>query len=209
VSRITTAALIALALLLSGCSELLLNSERINQQFGSYGVDVLQSSASRRMSNLYSMDGEQRICRTLALVTFTDPDNAAIAAEHWEITAGGSIGAVFRSEGWTIEKEHQYVGSIHLEPNATLITELMDIQLPAKLAMHVYEFSLQKPGAQIEYATIIEIHHPDYLSAAQLASIYRATPSQSLSGPATAKLMADVRDALRHQTTDSVTQDRS
>ena len=39
----------------------LLNSERIEQQFGSYGIDVLESDAEMRVSNLYSLSGQQKI----------------------------------------------------------------------------------------------------------------------------------------------------
>ena len=45
----------------------LLNSERIAQRFGSYGIEVLESDGRVRVSNLYSNEQGGRICRTFAV----------------------------------------------------------------------------------------------------------------------------------------------
>ena len=188
--------LLVLSALLSACGQPILNSERIERQFGNYGVEVLESSGSQRMTNLYSLDGERKICRTLALVTFEDPSNKAIAAEHQQITAGGSIGAVFKKNGWTIRKINLHMGSIAVTAKADLVTRLMDLPLPTELALHVYRFQLQRGDERINYAIITEIHHPDYLSVARLESLYGAFPSESLSGPALAAIEIQVRRTL-------------
>jgi hypothetical protein len=42
----------------------ILNSERIEQTFGSYGIDVIASDALLRVSNLYSRHDGEKITRT-------------------------------------------------------------------------------------------------------------------------------------------------
>ena len=52
------------------------------------------------------------------------------------------------------------------------LADLMRIDLPASLATHVYEFVIRKEGRSFDYATIVELHHPDYLAVEDLHSIY-------------------------------------
>ena len=184
------------SILLSACVQPLLNSERIEQQFGSYGVDVLKSTASRRITNLYSIKGERKTCRTLALVIFANPSHAAIATEHRQITAGGSIGAVFKENGWSIHKTNLHIGLVTVTAATSLAASLMNIQLPAQLAMHVYRFQLQRGPERIDYAIITELHHPDYLSVARLQSLYNEFPAEFLSEPSLAAINADARRTL-------------
>jgi len=188
--------LLAFGALLSACAQPMLNSERIERQFSSYGVEVLESSGSQRMTNLYSLDGERKICRTLALVIFEDSSNVAITAEHQQVTAGGSIGAVFKKNGWTIIKINLHMGPVTVTARAGLVTRLMDLPLPTELAMHVYRFQLRRGDERVNYAIITEIHHPDYLSIERLESLYGAFPSESLSGPALAAIETEVRRTL-------------
>ena len=58
-----------------------LNSERIRQNFGSYGVDVLSNENKRRISSLYSIDGDEKTTRTYAVVDFIDGKTVALARE--------------------------------------------------------------------------------------------------------------------------------
>jgi hypothetical protein len=182
---------------LVACSQPQLNSERIEQHFGSYGVEVLDSSMSHRVTNLYSLDEGHKVCRTLALVLFDEAMNPAIKAEHSEITAGGSIGAVFKKNGWTIIKVNLELGTVNATGEASLIEKSMSISLPAQLALHVYRFKLRKAEVTIEYATIVEIHHPDYLSPQDLQNLYGAFPSESFPAPAMAAIEAQVQSLLR------------
>lgn len=48
----------------------LLNSERIAQRYGSYGIEVLASDCGLRVSDLYSGEQTDRVTRTLAVVRF-------------------------------------------------------------------------------------------------------------------------------------------
>ncbi len=149
-----------------------LNSERIERTFGSYGVDVIQSSASLRVSSLYSGNGDKKITRTFAVVEFSDRIRPPFAAEHERVISGESLGAVFKSAGWQIEKHNIYVGEFEIPAKYGLIAELMRTDLPEYLATHVYVLVINKYERSYNYATIVELHHPEYLSAADLQRIY-------------------------------------
>jgi hypothetical protein len=183
--------------LLGACAQPLLNSERIEQQFGSYNVALLESSAGRRVSNLYSLNDDRKICRTLALVTFEDPTDARISLEQRQISSGASIGAVFKNHGWTIYKTNLYVGMIHADEQATLIANLMNISLPQKLALHLYRFELVRGSDHIDYAIIAEIHHPDYLSPDRLQRHYGSNPSEPFPDNSLRLVRADLHQLMQ------------
>ena len=149
-----------------------LNSERIEQRFGSYGVDVLQYSAGIRRSSLYSVAGDERICRTYAVVRFRDENIAGVTSEHAEVLAGQSIGATFKASGWHIQKTTLYVGALELQADQHPIARLMHLRQGTELAMHAYQLVLEQGDQSIDYATIVEVHHPDYLSPAELGRLY-------------------------------------
>ncbi len=172
--RIEMLLLVCLGLVLLGCGsqQPLLNSERIEETFGSYGVDVLQSSEEGRVSSLYSVSGNDKITRTFAVVKFSGPTRRAFADEHSQVAAGQSLGAVFKSAGWEIGKISYFVGEMEIPAKYGLLAELMQIGLPQFLAAHVYQFVIRKDDRSYDYATIAELHHPDYLSAADLEAVY-------------------------------------
>jgi len=149
-----------------------LNSERIEQRFGSYGVEVIQQTPVLRRSNLYSTDDTGRTCRTYAIVRYLDAASANIAAPHQAILKGGSIGATFKSAGWDIYKETFYIGEIEAVNLQSSITRLMHIQASATVSVHAYRLLLSDGKESIQYATILEAHHPDYLSKDDLLEIY-------------------------------------
>jgi len=64
-----------------------LNSERIRQTFGSYGVDVLANDENRRVSSLYSSAGSDKTTRTYAVVDFIGAAKSALRTEHALIEA--------------------------------------------------------------------------------------------------------------------------
>jgi len=147
----------------------LLNSERIEQTFGSYGIDVLSSDSTTRVSNLYSREGGRRICRTFAVAVYPREVDPAIRTEHAAILAGGSIGATFAASGWRVLKRNIYLGEIESTPKVRTLMGDIDAN---RLAVHIYELSVTKSRAEIGYASIVEIHHPSYLRIADLESIY-------------------------------------
>jgi hypothetical protein len=149
-----------------------LNSERIEERFGSYGIDVLSSEPGLRRSALSSNEQGTRTCRTYAVVRFVEEPDAIIGSEHAQILAGNSIGAIFKANGWTIHKETLYIGTAAIDADDCHLAALMRLAQPEDIAMHVYRLLLQKDGQAIDYATVIELHHPDYLGPEQLRDMY-------------------------------------
>lgn len=147
----------------------LLNSERIERTFGSYGIDVLASDADVRVSDLYSGEGEHKVCRTFAVVRYPQRIDPRFAAEHALILAGGSIGATFAGHGWMVVKTHRYLGEIDAPPRLKALMGGIDA---ARLAVDVYVLDVVKDDVRLEYAAIAEVHHPDYLGLADLERIY-------------------------------------
>ena len=165
---------VCLGLVLAACGSQgqPLNSERIAQTFGSYGVDVLQSSSEGRVSSLYSGAGNDKVTRTFAVVRFSGRVRPVFASEHARVESGQSLGAVFKSAGWQIEKHNIFVGEMEIPAKYGLLSELMQIDLPQYLPTHVYLFVIRKGKNSYRYATITEFHHPDYLSAIDLRAAY-------------------------------------
>jgi hypothetical protein len=152
----------------STLSAKLLNSERIEKKFGGYGIDVLYNSAQLRVSNLY--DGK-KITRTLAVVDYPETIDSSFAKEHQIIVAGGSIGNVFKSHGWIIEKKNIYLGELAPSAEYKKLYALMGNIPPSKLSVWIYYFYIRRGEKSFPYATISEVYHPDYLSLANLKCI--------------------------------------
>ena len=165
-------ALVAVALSACATETVLLNSERIEQKFGSYGIDVLASEAGLRRSSLYSGNGDDRICRTYALVRFRPERDASIEPQHATVLAGNSLGEVFKASGWGIHKQTLHIGEMRLAAADNEIARLMQLDRSATVALHIYQLVLERDQQIFEYATIAEAHHPDYLSESDLLSIY-------------------------------------
>jgi hypothetical protein len=151
-----------------------LNSERIAATFGSYGIEVLAASGDTRVSNLYSVESGYRVCRTFAFVRYASVIDPELAAPHAAIVAGGSMGAVLTDAGWTVRKRHLYFGAIRAREG---VAALMAIPVGTTIAEHAYLLNVVKDGRERPYAALVEIHHPAYLSAADLRAIYGATDS--------------------------------
>jgi hypothetical protein len=154
----------------------LLNSERIAAKFGNYGIEVLSQNDGLRLSDLFSVDGDTRTCRTFALVQYPAAVDPALAGPHAAILAGGSIGAVFEAQGWEVRKTHLEYGEIEA---SAFLADLMRIEEGTRLAEHVYVLDVAKAGRVIQYAALVEIHHPDYLRRSDLQDIYGAADSTS------------------------------
>jgi hypothetical protein len=159
--------------------ELLLNSERIRRRFGSYGIDVIRDNEQLRVSNLYSLEDGRKIMRTLAVVIYPHSISAALMAEHGEIKSGQSIGEVFSRHGWSVKKQNMYLGAIKASPEFAGVYASMGGIAEATLAVHVYQLSVGKNGAWIDYAQIAEVHQPEHLDLAQLGEIYEGVAVES------------------------------
>ncbi|HVY66881.1 MAG TPA: hypothetical protein VHH11_18860 [Gammaproteobacteria bacterium] len=147
----------------------LLNSERIEQAFGNYGIEVLTSDGRARVSNLYSTQRDEKTCRTFAVVLYPATVDPAVAAEHASILSGGSMGAVFAARGWRVLKTHLAFREMDATPR---LASLMHVAPGTRLAEHAYVLDVEKGGQRIEYAALVEIHHPDYLRTSDLERIY-------------------------------------
>jgi hypothetical protein len=174
--RLAAHAVIAVLVLLGGAGAAAqtparepLNSERIAQKFGNYAVEVLASDERTRISNLFSVEGDTKTCRTFAVVRFPRTVDPAVTAEHATIAGGGSIGAVFAASGWRVLKTHLYYGEVAATPR---VASLMHVAVGTPLAEHAYVLDVAKNDRTIEYAALVEIHHPDYLGQADLPRIY-------------------------------------
>ncbi|MEO8466370.1 MAG: hypothetical protein ABI640_13580 [Gammaproteobacteria bacterium] len=174
-----TCVLAALAAAAQPPNRELLNSERIQQAFGSYGVEVLANEARTRVTNLYSVEADKKTCRTFAVVRFPAIMDAAVATEHATITNGGSIGATFAANGWRVRKTHLAFRELEATPR---LAQLMHVPTGARLAADAYVLDVTREGKTVEYAALLEIHHPEYLKLADLERIYGAADAGSRQG---------------------------
>ena len=181
-----------LAAVLSACAteSVILNSERIEQRFGSYGIDVLASEAGLRRSSLFSYDGDTATCRTYAVVQFEEQHDERYDDVHSKILAGDSIGASFKENGWGIQKKTMYIGSIRLPEARTEAGDLMRLTGGHDLALHVYRLVLMGEDVALDYATIMEVHHPEYLSEEDLRGLFDYEAKDGLAPPDLAQLAA-------------------
>ena len=150
----------------------LANSDRIGLKFGNYGIEVLESGERIRVSKLYSIDNGVRTNRTFAVVVYPSVIAPEFSKEHDEIVNGQSIGIVFRNNGWVIDKRHQYFGKVELlagRPGGSSVFGEIGISQPV---IHVYSLFVKKATAKFQYASIAEVHHPDYLDLDDLKAIY-------------------------------------
>lgn len=191
---------LAAALSASAMESEVLNSERIAQRFGNYGIDVLDAKPGLRRSNLYSITDNERICRTYAVVKFSDQTPWENNEEHVKVLAGGSIGAVFKQSGWEIVKETLFVGSFSADSSAAELLQLMQLDGSKKLAMHAYTLKVHKDDITVDYATIIEAHHPDYLTEADLLRLFPVSAEAMIDADAVDKLVALLTESEQNLT---------
>jgi hypothetical protein len=166
----------------------LLNSERIAANFGTYGIEVLAQDDHVRVSNLYSFPrAGDRTCRTFAVVQYPSSIDPAIRSQQAAIVAGGSIGAVFAASGWQVRKRNLSYTEF---PATAKLAALMRIAVDTPLAEHVYALDVAKNGRTIEYASIVEIHHPSYLRVIDLVKLYGPVDVEQSRAPSVSALRA-------------------
>jgi len=173
----------------------ILNSERIEQTFGSYGIDVIASAGLLRVSNLYSLHDCGKITRTLAVVEYPEIVNPAFAAEHQAILDGGSIGSTFQAAGWAVVKRNLSIIEVAA---ADRFAALMGVDHGTQLATHLYRLDVVRDERQLSYALIAETHHPEYLSKGDLTNIY-PLELEALAGDSFG-LIPPPEESLRHHT---------
>ncbi len=187
-----------LAAALSACTQQpeLLNSERIENQFGNYHIVVLGQDAGVRRSSLYSVQDGVKTCRTYAVVQFVDANIAEIEEPHLGVMAGQSIGTTFKESGWHIRKDTLHIGKLAMTDLQQEISRLMRLDHDVDLAVHAYRMTLEKSDISIQYATIVEIHHPDYMTEAALLGLFAVAQGQQNSAADLAVLLSMVLKTL-------------
>jgi hypothetical protein len=151
----------------------LLNSERIEARFGSYGVRIISQTETERVTCLYSGTAASPTCRTVAVVRFTSEPHPALSVPLASIRAGASLGATLREDDWTVRKINRHIGEYPLSPDCeAAVARLLRRRGPALLAVHIYELRAHRDDLDLAVATLLELHHPDYLDAADVEAIY-------------------------------------
>jgi hypothetical protein len=146
-----------------------LNSERIEQRFGSYGIEVLSQSENLRIASLYSIERGEPVTRTFAVTRYADAIGDRLGQVHQRILGGSSIGATLAEEGWTVERHHLWTGDL---PATSKVTRLMHLPGPTRLAVHLFDLEITRGSESLIYATIAEVHHPEYLDQAGVERLF-------------------------------------
>ena len=169
----------ALSAFLSACSEqsIVLNSERIEQRFGSYGIAVLSHENGLRRSSLESYRDGKSVCRTYAVVEFAERGSDPLGQAHNRILAGDSIGATLKELGFEVRKETLLIAAVSLPDAPTEMRRLMRLEGSQDIALHAYRLTAVSEDQELAYATILEAHHPEYLGISDLNDVYGNGPS--------------------------------
>ena len=149
----------------------LANSDRIRLKFGNYGIEVVENDLRIRVSNLYSSSAGVKTNRTFAVVMYPVVIEPAFRNEHEAIIKGQSIGIVFKESGWQIDKRHQYVGELEALSDFSGVHSVFGDIGEIQPVIHVYSLIVRKDNAEFHYASIAEVHHPDYLGLEELKTI--------------------------------------
>lgn len=151
----------------------LLNSERIEEKFGSFGGALLVQNPAQdyRLANLYSLEENHRISRTIALTQFNKTMPQKLKAAHKEILDGASIGKTLRNYGFEIRKDILYKGEQKEMP--LKILRLMNTN-ETIFASIIYNLYAQAEGVLYEYCTIAEVYAPQFLGLDELNHILQA-----------------------------------
>jgi hypothetical protein len=152
-------------------SQEILNSERIERQFGSYGIEIVEQNARRRVSDLYSGTGHDRATRTRAVVEFVLPIDPDIESLHEAILQGASIGATFKAAGWAIRKRMNRIGEA--APKQVARETGWRLSGSGPIAWRRYRFDVRKAEKTVAYAWITEYYDREYLTLRQLKRPHR------------------------------------
>lgn len=156
----------------------ILNSTRIEEKFGSYGVDVMVNDEQMgvRLANLYSKLHEQKVMRTLALVKFVPNIDESLKKAHQEILNGASLGSTLVKHKALVKKKLIYKDKIFNLPKK--IYEMMNIY-EGPLPVIIYDLVANIDGRDIEYCTITEVYSPLFLSFSELNTISNQMPYEA------------------------------
>jgi hypothetical protein len=149
----------------------LLTSERIQEKFGSFFVQVLLQDelSGIRFSNLYSLEKGEKITRVLALVNFVNDVDPRLQGSHKEILDGKSLGATLAKHGLTVQKHIMFKGVFDGFPRP--INAMMNVTETSFAAL-MYDVTVKINNDIVPYCTITEVYSPDFLSIRELESLY-------------------------------------
>ena len=147
------------------------NSDRIRLKFGNYGIEIVENGLRIRVSNLFSTTAGHQTNRTFAVVMYPAVIEPAFQKEHEAIINGQSIGIVFKDNGWMIEKRHQYIGQLETLTDFSDVHALFGDIGEVQPVIHVYSLIVKKGQDEFHYASIAEVHHPEYLDMDELKAI--------------------------------------
>ncbi len=173
----------------------LLNSDRIERCFGSYHIDLLEPLTGLRVARLSSGEGRQRQGRTLAVTGFSDPVPAPLEFVMRSIRAGASIGSSLRDAGWTVGKETVALKTVEASAALVGLAGFRNVPEGRALALHVYRLTAQAHGSAVPVARIAELHHPDYLTLADLQALFEPAPPEPDDARFVRRIMELLRDA--------------
>ena len=148
------------------------NGDRIRLKYGAYHIEIIENDSCIRVSKLYSIDAGVKTIRTFAVVAYPDIIEPAFQKEHDAIMNGQSIGIVFKNNGWSIDKRHQYFGEIGAPADYSGIYPADGETSITPPAIHIYALFVEKENTRFQYASIAEVHHPEYLQLEDLNAIY-------------------------------------
>ena len=155
----------------------LLNSERIRQRYGTYGVRLLSQAGDERVACLYSSDPQGEVCRTVAVTLFEEVPPGLTGAMS-DIRAGASIGSTLTEAGWAVEKRDHVLAERSSGPAFASLLHWPDPTSPPRVAVDAYDLWVQRDGESHRLARIAEAHHPDYLGLADLRALLPGASDQ-------------------------------
>ncbi len=173
-----------------------LNSERIHDRFGSYGVRLLKQAAPWRVSCLFSREATGEICRTLAVVRFAEYVPDALQAPLQQVREGASLGATLADAGFAISKANVSFAVLTRETTAyETVLKLFNLPDPSvrpALATHMYDLQATRDGTRVPVARLLEVHHPAYLRPGEPERIYAGLPRSVGADTSNAKWLTEL-----------------
>ena len=114
---------------------------------------------------------------------------ASVRLGQWQLVEGPVLSAQYDAAKGRIavtladydgDEQTLHIGTLDLPATGNSIADLMRVQGPRELALHVYQLLLVRDSEVFEYATIMETHHPDYLSTGDLYELYEYDTTNAL-----------------------------